>query len=309
MVKTWIFTVIAAIFSLLASAQPKSVIALEKYQDTLKTLSYEAINNISEAERYNANYKLVRTFVKALKIPGSYNFNFDSLKTITINRSPDNKFRIFTWHVMNNDGSYRYYGTIQMNSGQGLKLFPLVDHSPEIKRPQDTVFTNERWYGCQYYKIIPVVNSGRQPYYVLLGWKGNTVKSTKKIIEIVYFKNNKAYFGLPVFDGSKEFAGKNRIVFEYSRQASMMLNYNPQEGMIIFDHLAPPDPKMKNRPDLFGPDLSYDGFKLLNGRWKYHPDLPLKNTPSETDNLYNNPKAPPKSKPRKLTPSVVDKSL
>ncbi|RYE50604.1 MAG: hypothetical protein EOP48_19480, partial [Sphingobacteriales bacterium] len=133
MVKTGIFIAIALICSLWAKAQPKSIIALEKYQDTLKSLSYEAINNISEAERYNASYKLVRTLVKALKVPGSYNYNFDSLKTVTIQKSPDNKFRIFSWHVMNNDGSYRYYGTIQMGSTQALKLYPLVDHSPEIK--------------------------------------------------------------------------------------------------------------------------------------------------------------------------------
>lgn len=302
MIKNWLLTAIAIAFCLSINAQPKSVIALEKYQDTLKNLSYEAINNSNEAERYNASYKLVRTLVKALKISGSYNFSFDSLKTVTIQKSPDNKFRVFTWHVMNNDGSYRYYGTIQMNSAQGLKLYPLIDHSSEIKQAQDTVFTNEKWYGCQYYKIIPVVNSGKQPYYVLLGWKGNTVKSTKKVIEVLYFKNNKAYFGMPVFDGTKELAGKNRIVFEYSRQVSMMLNYNPQEGLIIFDHLAPPDSKLKNRPDLYGPDLSYDALRLVGGRWKYQADLPLKNSPAELDNLYNNPKAPPKTKSQKLIP-------
>jgi len=283
-------------------AQSKSVIQLEKYQDTLKNLTHELINNSSQEERYNASYKMVKTLVRALKIQGSYSFGFDSLKAISIQKSPDNKFKIFTWHVMNNDGSYRYYGAIQMNSPQALKLYPLIDRSPLIKRPQDTVLNNDVWYGCQYYRIIPVTSNARQPYYLLLGWKGNTIKSTKKVIETLYFKNNKAYFGLPVFEGDKDFSGKNRIVFEYSRQASMLLNYNSQEGLVVFDHLSPPDPKLKNKPELFGPDLSYDGFKLMNGKWKYMPDIPLKNAPSETDNLYNNPKSPVKTSPKKITP-------
>jgi len=283
-------------------AQTPSIQLLNRYQDSLAILGHETINNSNEAERYNSTYKMVKILVKALKVPGSFNYGFDSLKTVTIQKSPDNKFRIFTWHVMNDDGSYRYYGTIQMNSTQGLKMFPLVDHSSTIKKPQDTVLTNDHWYGSQYYKIIPVVNSAKQPYYVLLGWKGNTTKSTKKVIETLYFKNNKAYFGLPVFDGNKDYSGKNRIVFEYARQASMILNYNPQEGTIVFDHLSAPDPKLKDKPELYGPDLSYDGFKLFNGRWRYVADLPLKNAPSENDNLYNNPRKPIKPKTSKITP-------
>ncbi|WP_207423731.1 hypothetical protein [Desertivirga brevis] len=302
MIRKFLYIVLFIGLSLTLKGQTSARQQLDKYQDSLVLLGKETINNTNEAERYKATYKMVKILVKALKVPGSFNYGFDSLKTVTIQRSPDNKFKTFTWHVMNDDGSYRYYGTIQMNSPQGLKLFPLVDNTAVLKRPQDTVLTNDKWYGSQYYKIIPVVNSARQPYYVLLGWKGNTPKSTKKVIEILYFKNNKAYFGLPVFDGNKEYAGKNRIIFEYSRQASMILNYNPQEGTIVFDHLAAPDPKLKDKPELYGPDLSYDGLKLLNGRWRYVADLPLKNAPSENDNQYNDPKKPAKGKSERLVP-------
>ncbi len=68
--------------------------------------------------------------------------------------------------------------------------------------------------------------------------------------------------GCRFFDGDKERGGKKRIVFEYNRQVSFMMNYLPKEGMIVFDHLAPPDPKMKENYDMYGPDMSYDGFKL-----------------------------------------------
>jgi hypothetical protein len=277
------------------SAPSKVKEQFQIYIDSLKTLSFNVINSPGEPERYNANYTMVKTLVNALKLPNSFNLSFDSLKTISVLTSPDRRFRIFTWHVMNQDGSYRYYGTVQMNNPSGkLQMFPLIDHSHTYKKPQDTTMTNSNWYGSQYYKIIPVVHNVSSPYYILLGWKGNNVKSTKKVIEVISFKGGTPTFGMPVFEGDKERLGKKRIVFEYNRQVSLLLNYLPREATIVFDHLAPPDPKMKERFDLYGPDMSYDGFKLVNGRWKYVPDLQLKNPPSALDDAFVDPRKPSK---------------
>jgi hypothetical protein len=261
------------------------------FQDSLKEISFKMINDSIEPQRYNASYKLIKTLVTALKTPYSFNFTFDSLKTISIQNSPDQKFRVFTWPVMNNDGSYRFYGTIQMNTSQGeLEMFPLVDYSPTLKNPSDSTYTNSRWYGAQYYKIIPVLKDVESPYYMLLGWKGNTVKSTKKVIEVLHFKDGKAYFGKPVFDGDPDNLNKKRIIFEYDRRATMLLNYESAENRIIFDHLAPPDPNLKGKFELYGPDFSYDGFKFLNGRWKFISDLELKNDSTDQDENFNDPK-------------------
>ncbi len=275
------------------SASLKYKQQLKSCEDSLKNYSREVINNENEPERYNYNYKLIKTLVNALKTPGSFNYSFESLKTVSVLASPDMRFKIFTWHVMNNDGSYRFYGTIQMNNSDGkLKLFPLIDYSPKISKPADTVTSNEQWYGSQYYKIIPVTYNVKTPYYILLGWKGNNTKSTKKVIDVLYFKDGKAVMGMPIFEGNKEYENKNRMVFEYSRQVSMLLNYIPKEGKLVFDHLAPPDPKMKGKFDMYGPDMSYDGFKLVNGKWKFIEDLNLKNDPAERDALFNDPKKP-----------------
>ncbi len=188
---------------------------LKAYQDTLQDLSFKMINDSLEPQRYNASYKFIRTLVAALKTPYSFNFPFDSLKSISIQLSSDKRFRIFSWHVMNADGSYRYYGSVQMNNPDGkLQMFPLVDYTSEFKKPADSVTTNDKWYGAQYYRIISVLNNVKTPYYILLGWKGNNVKSTKKVIDVIHFKDNKAYFGMPVFDGDKENPLKKRIIFE-----------------------------------------------------------------------------------------------
>ena len=264
---------------------------LMAFQDSLKQISYKMVNDSIEPERYNASFKLIKTLVSALKIPYSFNFPFDSLKSISIQSSSDKRFRIFGWHVMNNDGSYRYYGTIQMNKPDGkLELFPLIDYTSVFKNPSDSATTHDKWYGAQYYKIISVLNNVPIPYYVLLGWKGNTIKSTKKIIEILYFKDGKAHFGMPVFDGDQDNLKKKRIIFEYDRRASMFLNYEPTTNTIVFDHLAPPGPQLKGKFELYGPDFSYDGFKLVNGRWKFITDLELKNNPTDQDDKFNDPK-------------------
>lgn len=285
-------------------AQPRNAGApqqLAAYQDSLQRLGFQVVNNPSETERYNANYKMIKTLVSALRLHNSFNFAFDSLKTISIQTSPDHSFRIFSWHVLNNDGSYRFYGTIQMSRGSDrLQMYPLVDHTSEIKNPADTVLSNDRWYGAQYYKIVPVTYNVKTPYYVLLGWKGNNPKSTKKVIDILYFKNDKAFFGLPVFEGSKAYAGKHRIVFEYSRQVSMLLNYLPREEMIVFDHLASPSAKTEGKAEFYGPDLTYDGLKLERGRWKFLDNMELKNPPSQNDNLYIDPKKAPSEVINKL---------
>ena len=264
---------------------------LMAFQDSLKQISYKMVNDSIEPERYNASFKLIKTLVSALKIPYSFNFPFDSLKSISIQSSSDKRFRIFGWHVMNNDGSYRYYGTIQMNKPDGkLELFPLIDYTSVFKNPSDSATTHDKWFGAQYYKIISVLNNVPIPYYVLLGWKGNTIKSTKKNIEILYFKDGKAHFGMPVFDGDPDNLKKKRIIFEYDRRASMFLNYEPTTNTIVFDHLAPPDPQLKGKFELYGPDFSYDGFKLVNGRWKFITDLELKNNPTDQDDKFNDPK-------------------
>jgi hypothetical protein len=274
---------------------------LYAYEDSLKTLSFQIINNENELERYNNNYKFIKTLVGALKIPHSFNYEFDSLRSVSILTSPDKKFKIFSWHLMNNDGSYRYYGTIQMNDGsEKLKLHPLIDNSALINKPADTATTNDKWFGAQYYKVIPVTQQTPIPYYILLGWKGNTVKTTKKVIEVLYFKDGKAYFGLPVFDGDKEHLGQKRIIFEYSRQVSMLLRYVSEKGTIVFDHLAAPDPKMKGKYEMYGPDMSYDGYKLTKGRWRYIEDLELKNDTSELDEQFNDPRNPKTSIKRKF---------
>ena len=88
MKKLFIFLFIASSFPLLALAQHsdenKYIQQLNLYQDTLTDLGKKFVNNENELERKNANYAFIKTLVKALKVPNSFLFKFDSVKTVSI---------------------------------------------------------------------------------------------------------------------------------------------------------------------------------------------------------------------------------
>ena len=123
---------------------------------------------------------------------------------------------------------------------------------------------------------------------MLLGWKGNTVKTNKKVIDVITFRDDKPVFGHSVFDGNGKV--RKRVVFEYTRQASMLLKYLPDEHLIVFDHLVPPDKKQKGNFEVYGPDLSYDGYRFKDGRWEFVENLDMRNKPDSHDNEFIDPK-------------------
>ncbi len=65
----------------------------------------------------------------------------------------------------------------------------------------------------------------------------------------------------------------------------MLLNYDEDQHLIVFDHLAPPDKKMKGKFDTYGPDLTYDGYRFKDGRWAYVENLDLRNKSGSHDEI------------------------
>lgn len=261
---------------------------LDVFQDSLIKISrtiYDAQQN--DEKKFAENGKFVKTLVEALKQPSSFNYPFDSLKTIAIIKSPDQSFRLISWYIQLENGTYRYYGAIQMNNKNGLKLFPLIDQTENFTEP-NAVTSNQKWFGAKYYEVIPVTTSGRSPYYVLLGWKGNTVETTKKVIEVLSFDKDAVTFGMPIFDG-KDLKSKNRIIFEYQKQNAMLLKSDKNAGLIVFDHLAPFDPEMKGKFQFYGSDGNTDAFKIVGGRLKLQENVVLNNEANSNDALYIDP--------------------
>lgn len=245
-------------------------------KDSLITLGFTMYNEVNEAERLQANYSFIKTLVQLLKTPQSFSMNLDSLKMISIQRPSDNSFKIFSWHIKLDDGSFRYYGTIQVNTKDGqLKLYPIVDQSPNIKDPDHEILSDGRWYGCQYYDIIPIKNVKNQ--YLLLGWKGTNPEITQKVIDVLRLSDTGAIFGKAIFSGKEIDNKASRMIYRFNARASMLLKHEKVQNNIIMDHLAPSDPKLKGEFKYYGPDMSYDAWQMKDGQLLLLEDLPLKN--------------------------------
>ncbi len=247
---------------------PENYLKLQAYEDTLKFLGDSAVQSLNWEIREVATVQFVKKMVQALKIENSYLYPFDSLKTISLIKSEDNNFRIMTWQLTHKDRTYRYYGTIQMNSAQ-LKMYPLIDMSLFIKNEQDTILSSNNWYGCIYYNIVKKKYK-KDVYYLLFGWDGNDMWSNKKIIDVLYFDQMGApYFGKPLFLLKDNPAPKTRIIVEYKEDASPNVNYDEQEKMIIISYLRPENPLSEGIGMTYIPDGTYVGFYFKKGLWRF----------------------------------------
>jgi hypothetical protein len=256
---------------------------LQLYEDTLRTLSDSIINGEQDIVRQSYCYAFVRKLVQTLKTPQSFEYNFDSLRAISIIRSPDNKFKMFTWNVPRTNGTFRYFGAIQMNEEKKLVLYPLFDYSPLIRNEEDTICKSDSWYGCMYYNIVPKT-VGAKTYYTLFGWKGYNTREVKKVMDVLTFgADKKPLFGASAIiqvkqDGKLKYV--RRFVISFNKYANVSLNYSAESNQIIFDHLIT-KATMNGKAEMPGkqrgfdylPDGTYEAFEWKENKWKYVEQL------------------------------------
>jgi hypothetical protein len=246
--------------------------SLKIAENQLRPIGDSIQNSWNQWGRLGGIMDFIPAFVQVLKYPKSFYYPFDSFDFMFKIDAPDNSFRIFSWTLKFDDGTFRYYGAIQYRADT-LKLVPLYDASDKMPYDmlEDTVLTNESWYGMQYYDIIKI-KRWRKVYYLLLGWDGNNPISDKKVIEVLHFDEEmNPIFGAPIFyDEQRQ---KYRKVFEYNDVAIMIMKYIPRKNIIAFDHLVPRQKKHQGKTWLYVPDGSYDYFKIKRGRLYFHQEL------------------------------------
>ncbi len=270
------------IFAVLLAIAPMAQSNIEK----IKELELEAVAKLHEARQYETikeqhqyNQEFEEILRKMMEYDETFTHDFDTLaRMISTIKSPDGAFRIFNWNMEYGDYKRHKYYCLMMKkdpkSGEFV-IIELFDHSDDF--PYDVEFkalTEKKWYGCLYYKIIPI-DKGWKTQYTLLGWDGNDMLSNKKIIETMKFhKSDRLKFGEAMFkeDGEKT---KRRIIFEYTEDAVMSLKHQKtkKEEMLIFDHLTSIVPGGDELNIWMGPDLSFDAYLLENGKWVYIKDV------------------------------------
>lgn len=247
--------------------------------DSLSILIKSIQKGANDSIRFAANEQFITTFRKILSEENSFDRNFDTLKNVSVQSPADYKFRIYTWVVPHYDGGrYDYYGFIQVKTSgsasskntSAFSLIELNDSTTVIRKPESEKLSPNRWLGAVYYNIQTVKKSGTE-YYTLLGWKGKDQKTTQKVIEVLYFNKGKLQFGYPLFKTGSVF--KNRMLFSFTAQSSMLLHYDEKFGGIVYDHLTGD----KKNPDVISGSVgTYDAFKWKKGKWLQYTDVDVR---------------------------------
>lgn len=235
--------------------------------DTLKLLGKSILGGRTDSVRIASNEKFLSLMQETLNNPASFKVPLDSVSNVSLLTSPDGLIRVYAWTLPKVDMSaYTYFGFVQHydKKRKKLKVIRLKDASAMMENPQAQKLKAENWYGAVYYDILESKRGGKK-YYSLLGWKGTNRATTKKVIDVMYFKKDSLMFGYPLFKSEKGYV--NRVVFEYAAEAVMALRYESSKKMIVFDHLS------DTGNNTTGPDGKYDAYKLVKGRWEFVKDV------------------------------------
>lgn len=247
-------------------------------EDSLQYYGKLLLNGHTNEIRFEANACFLTLLKKSLKLYNSFEYPYDSLTMIARIIPDDKSFRIFNWQLPVDDGTCRFYAIMQSYNykTKSYALYELIDGTEKIKIPQEEKLPYNKWYGAHYYKILTHKSRGKK-YYTILGWKGNSGLTQKKVIDaFTISQSGEPFFGCAIFKAGKKTA--KRIVFEYSTEVSMSLKYDEKNRVIVYDHLSPKEPELKGQYQFYGPDFSHDALEFKNGKWIKIEDFDARNS-------------------------------
>lgn len=277
------------------SFSQKADSALQHFREVekeLKQLQKETFFSRKEAERMAGNKKFIALWDGIVSDSRVLNYPFDSLKEISILSPGDKKFKLITWNIPKDDGTFAYFGYLLVNNSKQIKkglfrhetveayeYFKLIDYSGTIKNPENYVGSPAKWFGMLYYSLVEC-----DGFYTLIGWDGNDKLTQRKFVDVLYFKaDGTPVFGKDVF----KFPRRNpkRLMFEYSSEVSMSLKYNEKRKQIIYSHLAPREvgPVMEGQFQYYGPDGSFDALELKKDKWVTLEAIDITNEKNKND--------------------------
>ena len=242
---------------------------LKQKEDSLKRLAKNLIVDSLTGARMRNDSLFIRTLVRTLQVKNSFYYPFDSVLGVSKLYAPDSTFRIFSWSLSYDDFYSRQRAAIQYRTPDGsLRLVPLTDYSEFTTDPTDSIRTKDNWIGAVYYNIIKTEYNGKK-YYTLFGFDDNSLRSSKKWIDVLTFDNR----NLPVFGGNFSFekdtakrSPQKRFYIEYKKEASTLVNYDHEMNLILVDHLIS-ESQEDDKPYTLIPDGDYEGFEWKNGKW------------------------------------------
>jgi hypothetical protein len=273
-------------FSQVAAQELDKGKSLFQIQKELAPIAFDLLNDSSNIEtKFAVNKLFGARLMSALGRKGSFDFPFDSLKTVSILKPADGSFRIFTWYLFDNQNEHFHYGVVQRRIVRGKNdtlfvVIPLMDLAERKRSTENVQLNNREWLGALYYKLESYKTTdnfrdektGKQykddvTYYTLLGWNGVDASRNIKLIDILAFDkkdSTRVLFGVPIIYFGQ--IPKYRVVFEYADNSPFNLNIRTLENKkqaIVFDHLSQPNKVKKTEAWDYGADGSYDAIRFI----------------------------------------------
>ncbi len=262
--KTLLF-ILCCFFAVILSAQEP----FSKYEIELSRYSDYFVNATKKENRLYAHDKFKNLFLEALSQDKSFEFPFDSLEGISKIFPSDSSFRIFTWQLMESYQKFRYYGIIQLKTGE---IINLKEGLNDINDLEYSSFSPDYWFGQIYYNLkeYQVDNS---KHYLIFGYKQLDASNKVKAAIPLKFLDSDVVFGDEIFEDTlRDDSYKTMIVHKTAFESASKLNYDESLNIIIYDHLT-----KAFLPDSYGnksklvkiPDGTYHGYKLEGDKWKF----------------------------------------
>ena len=242
----------------------------------LEHLYDRLVNNYNDNDRLRINDSIrfiVDSYVKSDTV---FKHKFKNLRYLGQITSPDSLLKIITWNLVlrSSPGRYFCYFIVKQGPGKENRVYRLTADYREETIPTDVIYTEPDWYGALYYDIRPCLINDKR-CWVLLGIDYGNSLITRKIIEVLSFTHEDSIiFGRKWFDTGKEI--RFRDVFEYTSNGMMSLRFSSASS-IVFDHLVPFSPELKNDRQYYGPDYSFDAYNFENGSWRLTLNVDARN--------------------------------
>ncbi len=266
-IQIWMLRFFIFIIPMSTFAQKKLFAA---YEDSLMRIAPTILQGANDNERQAANEKFLELWEPILDEAKSMKYPFDSLSTVAILTSDDNKVRFINWVIPQDNGAYRYQAIVQYYNYQNkYNVAYLEAIEEELREPEKMKLQNNQWIGALYYQL-ETIKRGKRKYYVLLGWDGNDDRSNKKIADVLTISRDLT-FGAPIFKIGKK--PQNRFIIEYKEDASASMKYHAKEERILFTHLIPLSEGVKGLYDFYVPDGSVDALNLRNGKFIFEENV------------------------------------
>ena len=254
------------------------------------TFYADVLTNASSLEnRIHANEKFIEELDQTLSLKESFKNSLESLPWIFVRYAPSREFRFISWQLELDKKQFQYFTYFQSETGKVIKI---SDDNQTLELRETYSATNG--YAAIIHQIIPFDN-----YYLLASYRQKPNGISQKICEVLDVKNGEPSFGKSLFYESADVPngrGKKRVIMTYSSvaSASMNINLNDIEKVIVFDHIISVPGKTSKEGMIQVPDGSFEAY-VQNGpdKWLYNPNL--------YEGLEYNPKTQSKPTNRKNT--------